>query len=39
VGVVNVDEDGESRRPLEQAVDEIRRVAAIRQAWVVRIQN
>ena len=39
VGVVNVDEDGESRRPLEQAVDEIRRVAAIRQAWVVRIRN
>src|SRR5207248_3358662 len=25
IGVVNVDEEGESRRPLEQAVDEIRR--------------
>jgi len=37
IGVVNVDEDGDGPRPLDKAVDEIRRVAPIRQAWVVRL--
>jgi len=37
IGVVNVDEDRDDPQPLDQAVDEIRRVAAIRQAWVVRL--
>src|SRR5262245_24480971 len=37
IGVVNVDEDSDDPRPLDKAVDEIRRVAAIRQAWVVRL--
>jgi D-3-phosphoglycerate dehydrogenase len=37
IGVVNVDEDGDDPRPLDRAVDEIRRVPAIRQAWVVRL--
>jgi D-3-phosphoglycerate dehydrogenase len=39
IGVVNVDEDGDDPRPLDKAVDEIRRVAAIRQAWVVRLTS
>jgi D-3-phosphoglycerate dehydrogenase / 2-oxoglutarate reductase len=37
VGVVNVDEDGDSPHPLDRAIAEIRRVSAIRQAWVVRL--
>jgi len=37
IGVVNVDEDGDGPQPLDKAVDEIRRVPAIRQAWVVRL--
>jgi len=37
IGVVNVDEDHEDPRPLDAAVDEIRRVPAIRQAWVIRL--
>ncbi|HYM23948.1 MAG TPA: phosphoglycerate dehydrogenase [Vicinamibacterales bacterium] len=37
VGIVNVDEGPADRRSLESAVDEIRRVAAVREAWVVRL--
>jgi len=37
IGVVNVDEDGGSPDALNQAVNEIRQVAAIRQAWIVRL--
>jgi D-3-phosphoglycerate dehydrogenase len=37
VGVVNVDEDAESPRALDQAMKDIRGVAAIREAWVVRL--
>jgi D-3-phosphoglycerate dehydrogenase len=37
IGVVNVDEDGDGPQPLDKAVDEIRRVPAIRRAWVVRL--
>ena len=37
VGVVNVDEDASSPRALEEAIKEIRRVAAIREAWIVRL--
>jgi D-3-phosphoglycerate dehydrogenase / 2-oxoglutarate reductase len=37
VGVVNVDEDGQSPAALDQAVREIRRVPAIREAWIVRL--
>jgi len=36
VGIVNVDEDAGSAA-LDRAVDEIRRVPAIREAWVVRL--
>src|SRR5262249_22944001 len=36
VGVVNVDEDS-GQTPLNHAVEEIRRVPAIREAWVVRL--
>jgi D-3-phosphoglycerate dehydrogenase len=39
VGVVNVDEDGDGPHPLDRAIDEIRRVPAIRQAWVVRLAS
>jgi D-3-phosphoglycerate dehydrogenase len=39
IGVVNVDEDAESPRPLDRAIDEIRRIRAVRQAWVVRLSN
>jgi D-3-phosphoglycerate dehydrogenase len=38
IGVVNVDEDGDSPPVLDQAVEDIRRIAAIRKAWVVRLQ-
>ena len=37
VGVVNVDEGAKSPSALEDAVDAIRRVPAVRQAWVVRL--
>jgi D-3-phosphoglycerate dehydrogenase len=37
VGVVNVDEDAGAPRALEGAVDEIRRVPAIREACIVRL--
>ena len=39
IGVVNVDEDASSARALDAAVDEIRRLPAIREAWVVRLQT
>ena len=37
VGVVNVDEDGGGPEALDDAVRQIRRVAAIREAWIVRL--
>jgi D-3-phosphoglycerate dehydrogenase len=37
IGVVNVDEDAGAPRALERAVEEIRRVAAIREACIVRL--
>lgn len=37
IGVVNVDEDPERPRALEHAIDEIRRVPAIREACIVRL--
>ena len=37
IGVVNVDEDRDDPQPLDKAVDEIRRVPAIQQAWVIRL--
>lgn len=37
IGVVNVDEDASSPGALDAAVKEIRRIAAIRDAWVVRL--
>jgi D-3-phosphoglycerate dehydrogenase len=37
VGVVNVDEDAAAPGALDAAVDTIRRVPAIRDAWVVRL--
>lgn len=37
IGVVNVDEDSGSPDALDEAVTDIRRVAAIRDAWVVRL--
>jgi D-3-phosphoglycerate dehydrogenase len=37
VGVVNVDEDANSPEKLNEAVAELRRVPAIREAWVVRL--
>jgi D-3-phosphoglycerate dehydrogenase len=39
IGVVNVDEDGVGPEKLEHAIEELRKVPAIREAWVVRIQN
>jgi len=36
IGVVNVDEHG-AASPLDAAVEELRRVSAIREAWVVRL--
>jgi D-3-phosphoglycerate dehydrogenase len=38
IGVVNVDEDASSAAALDAAVDEIRRLPAIRDAWVIRLQ-
>jgi len=37
IGVVNVDEDGRAPTALDEAVQEIRRVPAIREAWIVRL--
>ena len=37
IGVVNVDEDPGTRETLDRAVHELRKVAAIRSAWVVRL--
>jgi len=39
VGVVNVDEDTDDPRSLDRAVEELRQVPAIREAWVVRIKD
>ena len=36
IGVVNVDEESDAPRLLDVAVEELRRVAAIREAWVIR---
>jgi D-3-phosphoglycerate dehydrogenase len=37
IGVVNVDEDAGAPLALDKAIDELRRVSAIRAAWVVRL--
>ncbi len=37
IGIVSVDEDPSATQILDAAVDEIRRVPAIREAWVVRL--
>ena len=37
IGVVNVDEDVTSAAAIDAAVDEIRRLPAIREAWAVRL--
>jgi D-3-phosphoglycerate dehydrogenase len=37
IGVVNVDEDPVAPGRLEQAIDELRKVPAIREAWIVRL--
>jgi len=37
IGVVNVDEDASSEAALHAAVDEIRRLPAVREAWVVKL--
>ena len=37
VGVVNVDEEASGPSALEAAVDAIRRIPAVREAWVVRL--
>ena len=37
IGVVNVDEDADAPRVLDAAVEELRRVPAIREAWIVRL--
>jgi len=39
IGVVNVDEDASAPEALEHAVDELRNVPAIREAWIVRLSN
>jgi hypothetical protein len=36
IGVVNVDVDGGGPAALDRAVGEIRKVSAIREAWIVR---
>ena len=38
IGVVNVDEDAGASRTLDAAVEELRRVPAIREAWLIRLQ-
>jgi D-3-phosphoglycerate dehydrogenase len=37
IGVVNVDEDASAPRVLDTAVEELRRVPAIREAWIIRL--
>ncbi|HMJ87510.1 MAG TPA: ACT domain-containing protein, partial [Vicinamibacterales bacterium] len=37
IGVVNVDEDAGASRTLDAAVEELRRVPAIREAWLIRL--
>ena len=37
IGVVNVDEDAGASRALDAAVEELRRVPAIREAWIIRL--
>jgi D-3-phosphoglycerate dehydrogenase len=37
VGIVNVDEDADAAQPLEAAVNAMRRVPAVRDAWLVRL--
>ena len=39
IGVVNVDEDPASEVSLDAAVEEIRRLPAIREAWIVRLSS
>jgi D-3-phosphoglycerate dehydrogenase len=39
IGVVNVDEETDAAGALEDAVEELRQVPAVREAWVVRIRN
>ena len=37
IGVVNVDADADKPEALDRALDAIRKVAAVREAWVVRL--
>src|SRR5712671_2110858 len=37
IGIVNVDEEAGAPQTLDRAVDELRKVSAIREAWVVRL--
>jgi D-3-phosphoglycerate dehydrogenase len=37
IGVVNVDEEAGALRLLDAAVEELRRVPAIREAWIIRL--
>jgi len=39
IGVVNVDEDPAAPQALDRAVEELRKVPAIREAFVVRLSN
>ena len=39
VGVVNVDEEASSRAALDEAVEAIRKIAAVRDAWLVRLPS
>jgi D-3-phosphoglycerate dehydrogenase / 2-oxoglutarate reductase len=39
IGVVNVDEDAAAPSRLESAIEELRKVPAIREAWIVRLAN
>jgi D-3-phosphoglycerate dehydrogenase len=39
VGIVNVDEDASAPGALEKAVESIRKVPAVRQAWIVRLPH
>ncbi|HMF93607.1 MAG TPA: phosphoglycerate dehydrogenase [Vicinamibacterales bacterium] len=39
IGVVNVDEEAGARGVLEQALEELRRIAAVREAFIVRLGN
>ena len=39
VGVVNVDEEASAPRALETAVEAIRRVSAVREAWIVGVRE